>query len=55
MELALFNLSSKEKEVELLIPIDSLNADTFSNNANTNVSDIDKVEDGWIGLDISEN
>ena len=55
MELALSLISqAKEKEVELLIPIDSLNADTFSNNANTNVSDIDKVEDGWIGLDISE-
>ena len=55
MGLALSLISqAKEKEVELLIPIDSLNADTFSNNANTNVSDIDKVEDGWIGLDISE-
>ena len=55
MELALSLISqAKEKEVELLIPIDSLNADAFSNNANTNVSDIDKVEDGWIGLDISE-
>ena len=55
MELALSLISqAKEKEVELLIPIDSLNADAFSNNANTNVSDIDKVEDGWMGLDISE-
>ena len=55
MELALSLISqAKEKGVELLIPIDSLNADAFSNNANTNVSDIDKVEDGWMGLDISE-
>ena len=55
MELALSLISqAKEKEVELLIPIDSLNADAFSNNANTNISDIDKVEDGWMGLDISE-
>ena len=55
IELALSLISqAKEKGVELLIPVDSLNADTFSNNANTNVSDIDKVEDGWMGLDISE-
>ena len=55
MDLALSLISqAKEKGVELLIPIDSLNADAFSNDANTNVSDIDKVEDGWMGLDISE-
>ena len=55
MELALSLIAqAKEKGVELLIPIDSLNADTFSKDANTNVSDIDKVEDGWIGLDIGE-
>ena len=45
---------AKQKGVELLIPIDSLNADSFSSDANTNISDIDKVEDGWMGLDISE-
>ena len=44
---------AKAKGVELLIPLDSLNADAFSNNANTNITDIDKVEDGWMGLDIS--
>ena len=55
MELALSLISqAKEKGVELLIPTDSLNADVFSNDANTNVSDINKVEDGWMGLDISE-
>ncbi len=55
MELSLSLISqAKEKGVELLIPTDSLNADVFSNDANTNVSDINKVEDGWIGLDISE-
>lgn len=45
---------AKEKGVELLIPVDSLNADAFSNDANTVVTDIDKVEDGWMGLDISD-
>jgi len=55
MELALSLIAqAKEKGVELLIPIDSLNADSFSKDANTNVSDIDKVEDGWMGLDIGE-
>lgn len=55
MELALSLISqAKEKGVELLIPIDSLNADAFSNKANTYVSDIDNVKDGWMGLDISE-
>jgi len=45
---------AKENGVELLVPIDSLNADAFSNNANTNVSEIDNIQDGWMGLDISE-
>jgi len=45
---------AKEKGVKLLIPVDSLNADAFSNEANTAVTDIDKVEDGWMGLDISD-
>ena len=54
-EIALSLISqAKEKDVELLIPIDSLNADAFSNDANTIISDIDKIEDGWMGLDISE-
>ncbi len=55
LELALSLIAeAKEKGVELLIPVDSLNADAFSNNANTAVTDIDKVEDGWMGLDISD-
>jgi phosphoglycerate kinase len=55
LELALSLITeAKEKGVELLIPVDSLNADGFSNDANTVVTDIDKVEDGWMGLDISD-
>ena len=55
LELALSLITeAKEKGVELLIPVDSLNADAFSNDANTVVTDIDKVEDGWMGLDISD-
>ena len=34
--------------------MDSLNADAFSNDANTCVSSIDNVEDGWMGLDLGE-
>lgn len=55
LELALSLIAeAKEKGVELLIPVDSLNADAFSNDANTAVTDIDKVEEGWMGLDISD-
>jgi phosphoglycerate kinase len=45
---------AKLKGVELLIPVDSLNADAFSKDANTQITDIDKIKEGWMGLDISE-
>lgn len=45
---------AKEKGVKLLLPVDSLNADKFDNEANTKVSAVDAVEDGWLGLDIAE-
>lgn len=45
---------AKEKKVNLCLPVDSLNADKFDNEANTNVSAIDAVPDGWLGLDIAE-
>jgi len=45
---------AKEKNVKLCLPVDSLNADNFDNEANTNISDIDAVPDGWLGLDIAE-
>lgn len=41
-----------ELGVEILLPVDSLNADSFSNEANTNVSDVKEIESGWMGLDI---
>ncbi len=48
------NIESKAKEhhVELLIPVDSVNADKFENEANTNISDIGDIPDGFMGLDI---
>ncbi len=46
--------AAKQKGVNIYLPIDSLNADKFDNAANTSVSDIDKVPDGMMGLDISD-
>jgi phosphoglycerate kinase len=45
---------AKEKKVNIYLPVDSLNADKFENDANTHVSDVNAVEDGWMGLDIAE-
>jgi phosphoglycerate kinase len=50
---SLINMA-KEKGVNLYLPVDSLNADKFDNEANTNISAIDAVADGWMGLDIGE-
>jgi phosphoglycerate kinase len=46
---------AKEKGVKLYLPVDSLNADKFENDANTKVTAVDAVPDGWLGLDIAEN
>ena len=45
---------AKEKKVNLYLPVDSLNADKFENEANTNVTPINEVPDGWLGLDIAD-
>ena len=45
---------AKEKKVKLYLPVDSLNADKFDNDANTMISASNAVEDGWLGLDIAE-
>ena len=37
------------------MPVDSLNADKFDNEADTNISAINEVPEGWLGLDIAEN
>jgi len=41
-----------EKGVNLAIPIDTVIADEFSNNANKNECAINEIPDGWMGLDI---
>jgi phosphoglycerate kinase len=45
---------AKQKGVKIYLPVDSLNADKFENEANTKVSAVNEVEDGWLGLDIAE-
>ena len=43
---------AEEKGVKLLLPVDSIAADAFSNDANTKVVKQDEIPDGWMGLDI---
>lgn len=46
---------AKEKNVNLILPVDSLNADKFANDAKTEITKIDEVGDAWLGLDIAED
>lgn len=43
---------AKEKNVDLQLPIDSIVADAFSNDANIKTSINTSIEEGWMGLDI---
>jgi phosphoglycerate kinase len=43
---------AKSKGVELHLPIDSVVADKFDANANTDVANNNWIKDGWMGLDI---
>ena len=52
MELALSILKqAKDKGVEVHLPTDTLAADDFSAEANTQVCEINEIPDGWEGLD----
>lgn len=52
-ELALEILKkAKEKNVEVYLPVDSLIADSFSEQASTQIEKVDEIPDGWMGLDI---
>ncbi len=42
---------AKEKGVEIHIPVDVVAANDFANNADTKIVDVDKIPDGWQGLD----
>ena len=43
---------AKEKKVNLHLPIDSVVADKFDNEAQTKIANNHAIEDGWMGLDI---
>ncbi|NQX81812.1 MAG: phosphoglycerate kinase [Flavobacteriaceae bacterium] len=43
---------AKQNNVNIFLPVDVLAADNFSNDANTKELDIDKIPDGWQGLDV---
>ena len=52
MDLALAILKqAEEKNVKVHIPVDVVAADAFSNDANTQIVDIDKIPEGWEGID----
>ncbi len=52
MDLALEILKqAKAKNVEIHIPVDVVAADDFSNDANTQICDINEIPDGWEGVD----
>lgn len=52
-ELALEILKkAKEKNVAVHLPVDSIIADSFSEQASTQVEDVDRIPDGWMGLDV---
>lgn len=52
MELAIEILhKAKEKNVHIHIPVDVVAADSFSNEAKTQIVDVREIPDGWQGLD----
>lgn len=46
---------AKEKNVNLYLPVDSLNGNKFDNDAETKITAVDSVDDDWMGLDIADN
>ncbi|MBC30302.1 MAG: phosphoglycerate kinase [Muricauda sp.] len=42
---------AEEKGVAVHLPVDVVAADAFDNDANTKIVDVDKIPDGWQGLD----
>jgi len=52
LELALTILEkAKEKNVQIHLPVDSIIADDFNNDANRDIADINDIPEGWMGLD----
>lgn len=48
-------IKAKDKGVELLLPTDVVLADNFDPNANSQVTSINSIPEGWMGLDIGPN
>ena len=47
--------TAKVKGVSILIPSDTVAADKFGDDANTQICDTNDIPEGWMGLDIGEN
>ena len=45
---------AKRKGVRLLLPVDTIIADKFANDADRKISSVDTIPEGWMGLDIGE-
>lgn len=45
---------AKEKGINLVLPIDTLAADKFENDAATKVCDMKEIPNDWLGMDISD-
>jgi len=43
---------AKQKKINLLLPVDSIIADAFAEDARTGKAKNDNIKDGWMGLDI---
>jgi len=53
LELALEIMEkAKAKNVQIHLPIDMIIADSFSNDANTQIVNVNEIPDGWQGLDV---
>ena len=44
--------TARQKNVSVHLPVDAVIADSFSNDANTQTSEIDAIPNGWMGLDV---
>lgn len=45
---------AKKNNVNVILPVDAVNADKFDADARTSFTRIDETPDGWLGLDIGE-